>query len=543
MHQRVKKNELTPKILANGTPEKFSLPIDPIAATLLVRQVQDAVDSSNCHVLGTNLWILIRNEIYYSISREVGSFFDAMIGKPGFSGRVYSGQPLAVPQTFRLMEGAKRSALICGDGRRAEDLKGGVIFCEVPADYTQFIDGFAVNCFADSMIELMRKHESVTGALTKLCRLQPRMATVQKLVDPSYFFHNSSAELSKNINALKAFRNTVFEVNRFFYKNNIQIVIDSAKLEQQVREIVSYRSAFVDIFEELEPRMVFVQNFSNIEKFGALFAARDLGVKTVDIQHGIQEHTSMYNCHPAHCADGTYLYPDVLWCWGGISRDALVKEQSKRPVPWKTAMEGGYPWKQLVRDMSSTIRLAKLRERLPKDRRIALYCHDPALINSQRVIGLLPGEIFDAIQNSKPDIFWLVRFHPRALHLLKDFGDFCAVHDITNVEFELSSMMPIEQVLDAADVLLTKFSVSALEAMSVGVPVVSHSWIGEVTFDAYRDHPLLSFASEPQDIISHVKKARRADPKHAGRRTDKPFNYVNADTKHSEQAFLSLLGA
>ena len=155
--KKEKTMDLKPKILANGTPKNSSLPIDPIAATLLVRRVQEEVDSSDCHVLGTNLWIIIRNEIYYSISREVGRFFDAMIGKPGFSGRVYSGQPLAVPQTFRLMEGAKRSALICGDDRRADDLKGGVIFCEVPADYTQFIDGFAVNCFADSMIELMRE--------------------------------------------------------------------------------------------------------------------------------------------------------------------------------------------------------------------------------------------------------------------------------------------------------------------------------------------------------------------------------------------------
>ena len=541
MRQSVKQKELAPLILTNGTPAAFKLPIDPIAATLLVRRVQDAVDTSNCHVLGTNMWIIIRNEIYYSISREVGKFFDAMIGKPGFSGRVYSGQPLAVPQTFRLMEGSKRSALICGDARRAQDLKGGVIFCEVPADYTQFIDGFAVNCFADSVIELMRKHEEATGVLTKLCRLQPRMATVQKLVDPAYFFHNSSAELAKTPNALKSFRNTVFEVNKFFYQNGINIVIDSPKLEQQIREIISYRNAFVDIYEELEPKAVFVQNFSNIEKFGALFAARDMGIRTVDIQHGIQEHTSMYNCHPSHCGDGTYLYPEVLWCWGELTKNALLQEQRQRSVPWKTAVEGGYPWKRLVKELSSSIRLNKLREKLPADRKIALYCHDPALINSQRVVGLLPGEIFDAIQNSGKDIFWLVRFHPRALHLLKDFGEFCAVHDMTNVEFELSSTMPIEQVMDAADVLLTKFSVSALEAMSVGLPVISHSWIGEVTFNAYKDSPLLAFASEPADIVSAVLKARRADPGQMARRSDKPFKYVNEDTELSKEVFLSLI--
>ena len=114
-------------------------------------------------------------------------------------------QPLAVPQTFRLMEGAKRSALICGDDRRAQDLKGGVIFCEVPADYTQFIDGFAVNCFADPIIELMRGYQDVTGELTKLCRLQPRMATVQKLVDPSYYFHNSAVELTNKPMRLRIF--------------------------------------------------------------------------------------------------------------------------------------------------------------------------------------------------------------------------------------------------------------------------------------------------------------------------------------------------
>ena len=113
---------------------------------------------------------------------------------------------------------------------------------------------------------------------------------------------------------------------------------------------------------------------------------------------------------------------------------------------------------------------------------------------------------------------------------------------MTNVEFELSSMMPIEQVMEVADVLLTKFSVSALEAMSVGLPVVSHSWIGEVTFQTYKDSPLLAFAAEPKDIISKVRKARRADPGQMARRSDKPFKYVNEDTELSEKVFLSLLG-
>ena len=168
-----------------------------------------------------------------------------------------------------------------------------------------------------------------------------------------------------------------------------------------MREIVSYRSAFVDIFEELEPKLVFVQNFSNIEKFGALFAARDIGIKTVDIQHGIQEHTSMYNCHPGPLRRWNLSLSRCALVLGRVDkRRPEFKEQRERPVPWKTAVEGGYPWKRLVKELSSSIRLNKLRDRLPKDRKIALYCHDPALINSQRVVGLLPGEIFDAIQNS-----------------------------------------------------------------------------------------------------------------------------------------------
>jgi len=513
-------------------PSEFRLPVDPIAATQLVRAIQDAVDTSRCTVLGQNWWLLIRNEIYYSISREVAKFFNAIVGKPGYEGRVYSGQRRSLPREFAVIRGAERSALFGSQDVSVDDLKGGVAFCEVPGDYTQFIDGLAVNCFLDPLMELMLEHANRTGPLTKLCRFQPRVTAVDKLVEPLYFFHNSSAGMLGGTDVFADFCQTIYEVNRYLYQRDIPVVVNPSTLVQQLREILSYQNAFVDIFDEIEPRLVFVQNFGNVEKLGAISAAKRLGIRTVDIQHGIQENTSMYNCHPAHCDDGSYVYPEVLWCWGQITTEALQLEQSRQPVPWKLAVEGGHPWKSLVNRQGSRLRLAKLKRQLPADRPVALYCHDPALINHQSVIGLLPGEIFEAIRDSADDIFWLVRLHPRAAHLIGEVQDFCNAHRLFNVEVEHSSTLLTEQVMEAADVLLTKFSVSALEAMSVGLPVVSHSWIGEVTFENYRDHPLLSFALEPADIIKAIHEAKRSA---------EPFRYVNTDTDESVRTFFSLL--
>lgn len=513
-------------------PSDFRLPVDPIAATQLVRAIQNAVDTSRCKVLGQNWWLLVRNEIYYSISREVAKFFNAIVSKPGYEGRVYSGQRRSLQREFAVIPGAERSALFGSQGVAIGDLKGGVAFCEVPGDYTQFIDGLAVNCFSDPLMELMVEHTNRTGPLTKLCRFQPRVTAVDKLVEPFYFFHNSSACMLRSADVFADFYRTIYDVNRYLYREDIPVIVNPSALVQQLREILSYQNAFVDIFDDIEPRMVFVQNFGNVEKLGAISAAKRLGIRTVDIQHGIQENTSMYNCHPAHCDDGHYVYPDVLWCWGQITTEALQLEQSRRSVPWKQAVEGGHPWKALVNRQGSRLRLAKLRRQLPEDKTIALYCHDPALINHHSVIGLLPGEIFEAIRDSADDIVWLVRLHPRAAHLIREMQDFFTAHRLFNVEVEHSSTLLTEQVMEAADVLLTKFSVSALEAMSVGLPVVSHSWIGEVTFENYRNHPLLSFALEPSDIIAAI---------HAAKRSEAPFHYVNTDTNASKQVFFSLL--
>jgi hypothetical protein len=524
--------DMAERRLPRTVPDSFRFPVDPISATNLVREIQEAVDSADCVVEGHNLWVLIRNEIYYAIGRQASQYFSALVGKAGYQGRVYSGQILAVPQKFQAVTGAPRGNLLAGGPVDLADIRDGVLFVEVPGDYTQALDGYSVNCFADPVIDLMRPEIDRTGPLTKLCRLQPRMATVAKMIDPLYFFHDSIAALSRGGDPFKAFRECVWQVNRHLYENGVPLVIEPQKLEQQAREMFSYRDAFRNIIEECEPRLLFVQNFANIEKFGALMAARELKVKTVDIQHGIQEHTSMYNHHPRHCDDGRYLYPHTLWCWGKVSLDALAAEKAERPTPWTALIEGGHPWKSLVRAQTGDIGVKKLRRRIPKDRKIALYCHDPALINSPTVIGLLPGEIYQAIQESAADVFWLLRLHPRSLHLLADVDAFCREHGLTNVEFEFASTLPLERLMDVADVLITKYSVSALEAVSSGLPVISHSWIGEATFETYRDHPLFQFAARPEDIVSKILSAERGDA---------PFHYVNEDLEASKAAFFQLL--
>jgi hypothetical protein len=518
--------------LVRTVPERFRFPIDPISATNLVRDIQTEVASSDCIVHGHNLWVLIRNEIYYTIGNQTSQYFNALIGKPGYFGRVFSGKQLDIKQKFRRVSGTNTSNLISGNNIDLVEIRDGVLFIEVPGDYTQAIDGYSVNCFSDPIIDLMRSEIERTGPLTKLCRLQPRMATVAKMIDPLYYFHDSVAVLSKGGDPFKKFRECVWQVNRFLHGKGIPFVIESQKLEQQAREMFSYRDAFLSIIDECEPRLIFMQNFANIEKFGALMAARESKIKTIDIQHGIQEETSAYSQHPSHCADGAYLYPDVLWCWGKVTLDALKKEQSMRATPWKTAIEGGHPWKQLVRDQTSDIGVKKLLRRIPKDRKIALYCHDPALINSPTVIGLLPGEIYQAILDSPADVFWLLRLHPRSLHLLADVDEFCHQHGLTNVEFEFSSILPLERLMDVADVLITKYSVSALEALCAGLPVISHSWIGEATFESYRGHPLLAFADRPEVIVQKILAAERSDT---------PFAYVNEDVEVSKAAFFELL--
>lgn len=246
----------------------------------------------------------------------------------------------------------------------------------------------------------------------------------------------------------------------------------------------------------------------------------------------------MYNDNPACCADPEtpYLFPDTLCVWGEISETELTAEMETRPTPWRRVVRGGLPWKTASSGQKRTKAAEALAAHLagvPQSAAKVLYCHDATLLSSD-FTGLFPTDALEAISRSGETIHWLVRVHPRSIHLVGEIEAFFRARGASRVEIAHCSRCQFEEALDQADMVLTKYSVSALEAMSLGKPAIVNHWVGRETFAAYKDHPLLFLCEGADEILAAVDAARAAAPA--------PFPYVEGGFDRAVAAFGAIMG-
>src|SRR5690606_5654552 len=80
---------------------------------------------------------------------------------------------------------------------------------------------------------------------------------------------------------------------------------------------------------------------------GLIAAARELGIRVVEVQHGKQgKQQAMYSGWYIP-ADGYDMMPDVFWCWGQPSCDHILAGDDLRSK--HRPMIGGFPWMDYYR--------------------------------------------------------------------------------------------------------------------------------------------------------------------------------------------------
>ena len=79
------------------------------------------------------------------------------------------------------------------------------------------------------------------------------------------------------------------------------------------------------------------------DMMGICAAASELGIKTIDVQHGKQgKYHAMYSGWTNISESGYALMPDNFWCWGQPSCDHILASSPNRRA--HIPFIGGYPW-------------------------------------------------------------------------------------------------------------------------------------------------------------------------------------------------------
>ncbi|MDX2158249.1 MAG: hypothetical protein SFW09_17240 [Hyphomicrobiaceae bacterium] len=500
---------------------------DPLSVHRFALDLQEAVPTEQFVVGGINLWILIRHTLFQFSLAQASAVIQQIYGKPSRTGRIFQeGGERDIDLSNSNIVSIGETTLIATSRNNSELAKDGLLFVELPSDYTGTLGGVNVNIYADPVISLLKDEY----ACAKLCRFQQNLLRKDKWFEPVYFTLPGSRLPHYSADLVRVY-DVIAAINRFIRDKGLSYKLDADTMIDRIAVVLSSYHAALGILSQFEPRIVFTQNFNAFEKLGFIAACKKLGVTSVDLMHGIQDRNNIYHDFPPAAADQIHPYPDVLWCWGEVTRRNLEQEAAKRPQMWRKAIVSGFPWKTLHRSWYKDAKIEKLKTMLPAGQQIALYLHD-LTPQSLPYDGYMPTVILEAMRKSAGNVFWLIRLHPRSIHLLPDIAKSLDRSDVTNYEVSFSSEAMLDDLFEIADSIVTAYSVAGLEGASLGLKCITFDPVGAATFAPYIAGGHAVYCETAEAILSAMS---------AGPTNPVPLAYVDPGVDATRRALMETL--
>jgi hypothetical protein len=327
-----------------------------------------------------------------------------------------------------------------------------------------------------------------------------------------YYLHtnkyNKSLDLSKNTRELSKLTSIDFvdgTVNYAFY------------------EILKYKEIFSLILKRIKPKFIFLKCYYEYDSFGLVLAAKELGIKTIDIQHGKQGiYHPMYTHFSKIPQNGYKLLPDYFWNWGDESKINIEKWQNN--ITAHKAIVGGNLWMGKWK-FSNFYKYENDLEKgfidfLKKSERVILYSTQPVISD-----GILPGHIIDAIHRSPANWTWLIRVHPFQKLSEKEILILIGKCN-AKIEIKYSTKLPLYLLLKNVTHHITLWSSTCFEANSFGIPTIISHTFGAKLYEKFFESNVFFYSVNPDDMIELIKSDKK----------NEEFNYIETSRDIAKEA-------
>jgi hypothetical protein len=271
-------------------------------------------------------------------------------------------------------------------------------------------------------------------------------------------------------------------------------------------EVLKYKEIFILILKRLNPKFIFLKCYYEYDSFGLVLAAKELGIKTIDVQHGKQGiYHPMYTHFSKIPVNGYQLLPDYFWNWGDESKINIEKWQNNKTA--HQAIVGGNLW--LAKWKFSDFYKCKNNEEncfidsLKKSERVILYSTQPIMGE-----GILPNHIIQTIQQSPSNWTWLIRVHPfqklTEEEILKAIGNCKAI-----IEIKYSTELPLYLLLKNVTHHIALWSSTCFEANDFNIPtIISHTFGGKLYEEFFKSN-VFFYTINPDEIIELIQSDKK----------------------------------
>ena len=272
-------------------------------------------------------------------------------------------------------------------------------------------------------------------------------------------------------------------------------------LQVQAARLHGLAGWFGRVFDRAGATHAFVNTYYSLEGQSFVQAARRRGIRSIDLQHGIQGPHHVAYAHWANLpAAGYSTLPDEFWVWSAAEAETIETWRSgcMRHVPRIT----GNFWQERWFDDSDPVvarYLAQARE-LRDSRPQVLVCG---------TWGVPDEEITKLIEAAKlcgSSVRWWWRLHPVLADQVDAFARRLESHGLDGSQVRQATDLPLFALLRATDINVAHSSTVIGEAAQLGVPSVVTSDYGAELHGELIQRGLALLATDETSIADAIRK-------------------------------------
>lgn len=252
-------------------------------------------------------------------------------------------------------------------------------------------------------------------------------------------------------------------------------------VDSWIKSIFIRSEVFFDMFNKFKPRLVFLTSFYSSERMAAVLACKKLGVKTIEVQHGMLG-PNFYKL-PIRMPDKE-LVPDLFWLWGNDAKlymkngcDSNILVGGKLDLFNRVKSNSSYTGNILI---------------------VEQYTHSHTMDMVRKAI--------DYAESNNTKI--LLRLHPRSHHLISTYKDLFSEKDTFEVERPTHSSL--YQLMDEVDIVVVESSTVAHEAVFFGKKVIVYGNNAKKFFSKYIELGRMIHCDRYNDIFCKINIPKTA---------------------------------
>ena len=355
----------------------------------------------------------------------------------------------------------------------------------------------AYNVFSDPFIDEFKNYDFITSEIYYSTISGRRYNPSHEVFLPfisylSYPLNRYKIELPESL---------IDDLESFCSDNNFP-VLDIKRIKYHLKVIFSMKDYYYNLFTKIKPKLLILTRWMMPVRMGACLAAKELGIDSVELQHGLQSDDHYHYAGWAEKSNEGYaLVPDYFWVWGEDNRQNLI-DNSPGLVKSENIIVGGNPLINQIIDGNLSSLLSN------NDDAVSLIgdYENSILVTLQNADDSEVDFISNLIHNSPVNWLWLIRLHPSLFTSKKSIKTHL---NASNIDLNIANGLPLVQLFKVVDSHLTPCSTCALEALPFGIKTILFQQNGSLTFQKYIEKNMMYYSEDINEITTIIAHQRK----------------------------------